>query len=660
MRKLCVGSLLLLFSLVVVGLPTLALPDNPFTVPEVNFPDGFGTQGGTYTFSTTSDPTFLNPFLATGDSASRDVTDLAGITVFPDPLDGFSGDPIRLTAGMAESFVVDDFNNPSTITMKLRAGLQWSDGEPITADDAVFTWKARTDDRYVEAARSESLMIGDAFPTITKIDDLTFMYTLPGPVGIGAYLLQLSFDLLPQHVHQAAFDNGDLATEGYWSPQFASENPTAIVGAGPFRLVSGTIGQAWTFERNPFYWKVDGSGTQLPYFDNVRLLVVENRDVELLKFLNGETDDFAPRPSDLPVLRQRADELGIKIDIAPPASNGTANFISYNQDIGLVIDGDGNAVSGGDPFKDSLRQLFRDKRFRLAISKGTDRQSIADNIFLGLASPIFQMSGLGRFDVSGRPGSGGTLDPDYPTANFEFDPAAANALLDELDLPIGPEGLRVFGDSYPAAGQKVSISLRTNVENNVRVDTITLLANDYTNLLKLEHVTDPVPFGAAVSDLLAFKSTDGATFGEWEAFHIGIGGGSTDPTGAFTQATTNGFLHFYRYSDTLTDTPPDNQAQLDQLQAEQAGLPSESVAGDVGGLDGFLFGSTQERFDLVRQMQLLLAEDQNVIYTNSQQSLDTWYGNRLGNRSTGAYVDSTPDATGSILTFFERGYRVDL
>lgn len=658
MRKLCFGSLLLLFSVVLVGLPALALPNNPHVIPETNFPDGFGQRGGTYQFAEASgDPTFLNPFLATGDSQSRNVTDLAGITFFPVPLDGFSGDPIELTNGMVEMFEVDDFENPTTVTMKLRAGLQWSDGEVLDADDAEFTFLANIDERFVEVARSDGLLVDDQFPGFEKIDNLTFRYTIPGPVGIGAYLLQLNLILLPQHAHQAAFDNGDLASEAYWSPQFATENPSAIIGAGPFRLVSGVIGQEWTFERNEFYWKVDGNGTQLPYFDNVRLLVVENRDVELLKFLNGESHTLTPRPSDLPVIQQRADELGIVVSIRAPASNGTANFISYNQDIGLIVE-DGQAVSEGDAFKDSLRQLFREKDFRKAISKGTDRQSVADNIFLGLSAPIFQMSGLGRFDISGRPASGGTLDPAYPTENFEFDVDAANALLDGLDLPIGSDGLRVFGDSYPAAGQKVSVALRTNVENSNRVDTITLLANDYTELLHVEHVTDPVPFGAAVGDLLVFPSTDGESFPQFEAFHIGIGGGSTDPTGAFVQATSGGFLHLYRNSDSLTDNPPGTQAQMDELWSIQAAFPSVTNEGDVGGIPGLLFGSSQERFDVVREMQLLLAEDQNVIYIGSGQRLSAFYGNIVGNSITAVYDDTNPN--GSLLVFCERGFRVDL
>lgn len=621
------------------------LPPNPILVPDSNLPDGPGTRGGTYLTSTTSDVTFMNPFLVTGDDASNDVAGLAGVIGFATPLTGFSGDPIVLINELAETFEVDDLDNPSTVTFKLRSGLKWSDGKPITAADAEFTYLANTDPRYSDIARSESLLINDQYPTFERLDDLAFRYRLPGPVGIGAYLLGLNLTLLPQHVHQAAFDSGELAAEDYWSPQFMAANPGAIVGAGPFRLKSAVLGQEYVFERNPYFWKVDSRGLQLPYFNEVRMIVVEDRDVQLLKFLNGETHDFgydlsnteSPRPSDLPVIRQRAAQLGVTVDISDPEANGTANFVGFNQDIGLVIQ-NGQAVSAGDPYKDSLRQLFRNRDFRIAISKTTDRQAIADNIFLGLAVPIFGESGGGTFDITGRPGSGGTLDPAFPLANFEFDPAAANALLDSLDLPIGADGFRAFGNSYPAAGRKVQISIRTNVENNTRVESATLLAGDYTDLLHLQTVPEPLPFNAAVADLLSFQLSGGEVFGEWEAFYIGIGGGAVDPTFAYSGDTSDDFLHFYRYSDALSaDQKPDYQAQIDELWIQQAEVPVVAGQDTVADFSALTFGSTQERFDLVRQLQLMVASEQDVIYTVSQQTLNV-FSSKLGNRITSSFA----------------------
>src|SRR5574337_1065280 len=161
MRKFGFGSLLLLFGVLVLGLPTLAQPsDMPLIVPDSNFPDGPGKQGGNYVTSTTTDPTYLNPFLATGDQASTDVTNLAGVT-FGAPLAAFSGDPIAVLNDMAQSFEIDNLDNPTTVTIKLRPGLKWSDGQPITSADAQFTFMANTDPRYAEVARSDTLLIND-------------------------------------------------------------------------------------------------------------------------------------------------------------------------------------------------------------------------------------------------------------------------------------------------------------------------------------------------------------------------------------------------------------------------------------------------------------------------------------------------------------------
>jgi len=639
---------------------------NPFVLPEENFPDGYGTPGGSYTYCSIAIPNTFNPLLSNTDSNSKDFVELAGINAAM-PFGSLAGDPIQIMPAILEMFEVNDTELPITITMKLREGLRWSDGEAMDVEDVAFTFGVYTDPQLFNLSSGNGLLVNDQLPILEMVDERTWRYLIPTRISVGPFLLQLNLPLLPQHVHQDAFDSRLLGSELYWNSIEASTDPQMVVGAGPFRLKEVILGQDWIFERNPFYWKFDQAGTRLPYFDEIRLCVVEDRDLQLARFLNGETDDVngpvsngrngGPRASDLSVI-QTVEGLGFSIDIrSAPDPNATANLLAFNQDLGLTVTEANEVLSNGDAYKNSLRLLFRKPLFRRAMSKATDRQTIVENIFLGAASPIYQMSGLGPFDISGRPGSGGQLDSDYPLNFFDFDPDVSNTLLDEMDLPIGPDGLREFGASYPAAGERVSITFTTNSDNNVRVETVTFLVNQYRDLLQLEFVPNPVPFNTLVSEVLTFINTGGAVFGSWEAIYFGISSQIVDPTLALSMATSHGFLHFYRYSDDLVPIPPGQQRIFDGLWVTQAQLPPVMRNGVVGGVEVLEVVSSEERFALIREMQLLLAEDQNVIYITASATVDAWNASRLANRVTSGYLDLHP--YGSLLTFYERGFRTD-
>lgn len=632
-------------------------PQDPQKLSDINFAEGFGARGGRYTFAITDLPRSLNPLLAANDFASQQAAQLAGVTVFPSMLDGFFEEPIRLTDGIA-LFEIDDLTSPTRVIMRLRRGVKWSDGSPIDANDAAFTFAAYTDARYADLAGTEGLRVGGQWPGFERVDETSWAYTLPQAVNVGNYLVQLNrLTLLPQHAHQAAFDSGALATPEYWSSAFALAHPKQIVGAGPFRLFNGTADQEWVFERNPYYWKVDGRNVQLPYFNAVRMVLAANETEVLLRFLNGELDQITPRAADLPVLFSSNNGANVGLEVLPPAPNGTSNFLTFNQDIGLHMAAAG-PVSNGDAYLDSLRQLFRQKLFRRAVSKAINRQRIVQDVFLGLANPIFQMAGLGAFDISGHPSLGRPPDPDYPTAFFSFSVEEANQMLDQLNLPLTAEGVRVFGDSYPAAGQRVSIELQTNQEDEDRVSTLALLKRDLEQV-GLVVRTKALPFGSILQTLLAAQElSNGQPYADWQAVYLGIGGGGIDPTVALSPLVSSSPLHFYRYSDALDSAPLPSQTQMDLLWLKQADLPSTAQRDQVAGLPGWVYRSPPERFAQVKQLQLLLADQQDFIFTVAAKRLTAYYKNRLGNVVSNGYQSRNPQ--GSLLSFFEAGYRKDL
>lgn len=735
------------------------LPVNPFVPGEDEFPDyflgkrdEFGIPGGSYTVTTTSDPNTLNPAIATGDSASGQITDPIGLTAFtalvvtadnPDPaLGGNVHYPL-----MAESFSV---TGNKRFCFTLREGLSWNDGTPLTMDDWEWTYNVITqideeneDCNFHETFRSDALMVAGEYPEFQRIDENTFCLETKEEVGVDGYLVLFndSFHPLPKHKLEAAALDCSIDKETTWGLDFACSNPGEVVGAGPYLLKSCVIGAEYVLERNPYYWMADPNGVQLPYFDEYRILIVENMDIELFKYLNGETDSLGPRPQDLSTIAaSKTPTEQFEIDIDDPAATATTDFVILNQDV-------------ADP---NLRVLFRDPRFREAISLASDRQGMIDSIFKGLAIPVWGTGGMAEYDITGRPGSGAITDLDpamkeiirremspkfvqdldagVPYINAKADPdfGRAQALLDEIGLkdtdndgfrefpdqtmivrgpnrvldsvPAGDDVLLSHGgylpgqadprvgeqgvwikvgpngvlDTTPAGddevvaefenpGEKVTIRFNTNVENSIRVDCITLLAEDYTTELGLDFIPDPIPFGQFVVDLLNIWYT--GNLPEFEAGYIGISGGG-DPNYALESTRSDGFIHSYRFSD-QTVAPEElyaYQRVFDELFDEQAVILATCEATNLVnpgwtavhtsalGVLACALTTEDERYQIVRDMQLILNIHQDFIYTVVQRALSSWRADRLANLVTKEF----PDDYFTSLGFLERGYRVDL
>ena len=165
-------------------------------------------------------------------------------------------------------------------------------------------------------------------------------------------------------------------------------------------------------ERNPYYWKVDPDGNQLPYVDKVALDLVQNVEVYTLKASSGEADLAVENTSisDMPTFLQNADTAGYKVLQYPSAMGAMAAFMLNMTD--------------KDPDK---RALFQDFKFREALSIGLNRPEMNDLIFFGLGK-VMQ-------PVIGRPG-GRCWDDAVATEYTQYDPAAANKLLDDLGMKL--------------------------------------------------------------------------------------------------------------------------------------------------------------------------------------------------------------------------------
>ncbi|MFQ6116707.1 MAG: ABC transporter substrate-binding protein [Candidatus Bipolaricaulia bacterium] len=308
--------------------------------------------------------------------------------------------------------------------------------------------------------------------------------------------------------------------------------PEEFAGLGPFVFKEYVPDQQVVLERNPYYWKVDSQGTQLPYIDQLVFLVTGTLDTEFLKFQTGELDTYGPRPEDWPTIQEQKEEKGwVTVQDGP---NFGTNFITFNQDV-----------------KDEgLRKIFRDVRFRRAIAYAVDKQTIIDNIYHGLAIPQWSpVSVPSPF-----------YDKSASFKKYEFDLDKAAELLDEIGLKdTDGDGVREFPDTQGAGtgGRDFSFTLITNTGNNIRTDIGNLLTDDLKQIgVKVNF--KPIDFNALVTNLLG---------GNYEAVIIGFTGGVEPNNGANVWRSSGG-LHFWHYS--AKDEPYDWERRVDELFDEGA------------------------------------------------------------------------------------------
>jgi len=465
-----------------------------------------GQRGGYLVLGTLDNPKTFNDYVAQ-ETSSTDITFYC------------------LNAGLVEINPITDLPEPAlakeweisedglTITFHLRQGLQWSDGAPFTAEDVVFTYNGIIANEDVRTDTRDVLKIEGELPTCELVDEYTVKFTLPKPFR--PLLRMMTWVVYPKHklAELSRVYNPDADPEALNSVWGVDTPPEEIVGMGPFVLKEFIPDQLVVVERNPYYWKVDPEGNQLPYLDGFKFVVLFSLDTIMLKFRNGELDVYGPRPEDLATLISEAALKGMEVRIDPTKPQFGTTWIAFNQDCP----------------NEKLREYFRMVEFRRAMAHLVDKQSIIDNVYLGLAVPQWSPVSM--------------LSPFYaPEAvvTYEYDLDAAAALLDQIGLvDLNGDGWRDFPD-----GTTFEFELNTNVGNTIREQICQIFADDCAKVgIKVNF--NPINFNALVTNLLG---------GKYEATLLGLTG-SSEPHGGANVYTSCGGLHFWKYSDCEEPTP---------------------------------------------------------------------------------------------------------
>lgn len=447
-------------------------------------------------------------------------------------------------------------------TFHLRDDVKFNNGMPLTADDVVFTFQVIYDQKITSSMRDLLTVEGKKWK-VEKIDDLSVRFTLPTPFAIFLELAS-AVEIVCRKVCEPAYLAGTFN-----SFMGAEATPDQIVGTGPFMLDSYVPGQRLYLKRNPHYWVKDAAGNRLPYLDRMVFVWVQNIDAMMLQFKTGQTDGYALRGSDYPILKPLEREGKFKIYELGPLM-GSA-FVTFNQN-------PGTSPETGKPYIEPHKvKWFRETRFRQAIAHAIDRDNIVRTVFNGLAMPQYGPMNEGA----------GYFYNDKLKA-YPYDPAKSRQLLEQIGMT-DRDGDGLLED---AEGHKVQFTLVTNAGNTMREQVSEILRKDLANL------GVKVDLKFIEFNLLVTKMDE--TF-DWEALVMGLTGGP-EPHSGSNIWKSNGRLHMWYPRQKQPSTTW--EARIDEIFA--AGIKEMDRSG---------------RKVLYDEWQMIVNEQQPFVYTVAPMAL---------------------------------------
>ncbi|HEY9832554.1 MAG TPA: ABC transporter substrate-binding protein [Stenomitos sp.] len=417
----------------------------------------------------------------------------------------------KLEPGLAESWTEDK----QRIVVTLREGLKWSDGQPLTADDVVFTYNEIYLNPKIPAPTQDALRIGQsrAFPTVKKIDARRVEFTVPEPFA--PFLRYVGgIPIMPAHILQESVRttgaDGKLKFLSTWGTE---TDPRKIVGNGPYVMESYTPSQRVIFRRNPYYWRKDAQGNPQPYIDRIVWQIIENTDTQLISFRSGQLDDLEVAPEAFSLLKQESKRVGF--NIYNGGIDTSTTFICFNLNKAKN--------SKNQPLVDPIKsRWFNTKKFRQAIAYAIDRETMKTNVFRGLGELQYSFV---------YPTSPFYLSPQEGLKVYNYDPEKAKQVLLEAGFKYNAQNRLM-----DAEGHLVNFTLLTNSERKVRGDMAAQIKRDLDKI-GIEVNLQIISFNAYLAKL---KNTQ-----DWDCYLGGFAGGGIEPHSASNIWTTAGTSHAF-------------------------------------------------------------------------------------------------------------------
>lgn len=457
-----------------------------------------GTFGGELVSSTIGEgPKTFNPFNCKDNISAL----MSGIMY-----DGLlSSDPMtgQPTPKLAKSFSISP--DGTTYTIKLRHGIKWSDGKPITADDVVFTWNDIIFAGLGDTSTRDSIVIDNKLPTVRKIDNYTVEFITPKPFA--PFVRMLSTPIAPKHIFMPAVKKGNTYFDSFLS---TNTKPKDFVVSGAFKLKEYVPAQRVVFERNPNYYEINTKQQKLPYLDKLVYLIVGDLNNEVLKFEAKELDVISLQGSKVARYKSLEPHSDFKLYNLGP-DTGTM-YLSMN--LNNRKDNKGKYYVNTDK-----QTWFQDLNFRTAVDYAIDRKNMVLNIANGIGAPLFTPESLNSIYL-----------------NKNLKPYDKN--LDKSKELLKKSGfyLDKKGKLFDKHGHRVEFDLYTNAGNTEREAIGVMVKQDLEDLgMKVNF--KPIEFNSLVNKLVS-------TY-DWDMVIMGLTGSPLEPNGGKNVWLSDGRLHMF-------------------------------------------------------------------------------------------------------------------
>jgi peptide/nickel transport system substrate-binding protein len=448
--------------------------------------------GGELRFCLRTEPKTFNPMMV-NDDASETIRYLTGgvllrvdrITQKPQP-------------ALATEWKISD--GGKRIVFKLREGVRYSDGTPFSADDVAYTMQQLMDPA-LHNSTADAFRSGEGVVTARAISPTAVEIVFPAPV---ADLVNL-------------FDTVAIVS---------SKSPLKEMAAlGPFYVTEHKPGSSILLKRNPYYWKKDSEGRQLPYVDAVRLDIEQNPEIEALRYKRGEIH-LINAVNAAVYEKLSAEDASLVRDVGPTVDS---EFLWFNQ-------------VPASPIPAYKRAWFTSTAFRRAVSEAINRDDLARIVYRGHAHAaigIISPSNLFWFN-----------------AELKQHPYDSTSALRRLQQ----DGFRMDnGTLRDRSGNAVEFSIITNANSRTRESMATMIQQDLKKVgMKVNVVT---------LDFNSLLERISQTY-NYEACLLGTANGTVDPNSLMTAWLSSGDDHAWNPKQKTPAT--EWEAEIDKLMRAQA------------------------------------------------------------------------------------------